>query len=243
MKSFNDMVHKYERNIPAFSDFLGLAEISDFYLFLKDYPNLPYELFGGAPECERKILKIGNAETLGYDLPFPIKLIEISPKNSRFADELTHRDFLGALMNLGIERDTLGDILIRDNKAFLFCEENMAPFILSNLSRVRHTTVVCKAVEELPPIPATEYEEKLVQVASMRLDLVISKAYNLSRTASSELFRTGRIFVDGRLCENSSHELKSGQLVSVRGFGRLEIKEIKGLSRKGKTNLILNITK
>lgn len=242
-KNAKDMVRQYERNRYAFSKFLGLAEQDDLLRELKEFPGVPHETYGGVDGAERVVLRVGSPDSLGYDEPWPIALVEVRPKNVRFSDELTHRDFLGSFMNLGLERDQLGDIYIADNVGYVFCLDSNAEYIVEQLDRVKHTSVDCRVVEELPPIPALEPEERLVQCASLRADLVIAKVYNLSRNAASELITQGRVFVNGRLLEHGSPELSFGDLVSVRGYGRFTPISDQGLSRKGKHNLLIHKTK
>lgn len=242
MKTLGDMVQQYDRGRYSFSDFLGLAEQSDFHEQIREYDALPWELFGGTDNCERVMLRIGDEETLGYTEPWPIRTLMVSPKNQKFADPLTHRDFLGAILHLGLERDTIGDIFIEDNVGYVFCTEQVAPYLVQNLDRVKHTSVVCREIEELPELERTKPEEKFIQTSSLRIDLVVAKVYNLSRSAAQELFPARKIYVDGRLCENNSRELEPGEMVSVRGFGRMSLKEERGLSRKGKHNLVMEVT-
>lgn len=238
-KTVSDMIRSYERGRYAFSDFLGLTDLSEVLAELRSCGNIPYELWGGAEDAERVVLRIGSEETLGYLEPFPISVIEISPKNQKFADELTHRDFLGALINLGIERSTLGDIYIDENVGYVLCLSKMEQFIVENLTRVKHTSVSCKAIEELPGIASVEPREVFIRSSSLRLDSVIAKAYNLSRNASQELFTAGKVFVDGKLCESPSYTLKEGDTVSVRGYGRLKLSEVGAPSKKGKLGVNL----
>ncbi len=238
-KTVSDMIRSYERGRYAFSDFLGLTDLSEVLSELRSCGNIPYELWGGRDDAERVILRIGSEETLGYLEAYPISVIEISPKNQKFADELSHRDFLGALINLGIDRSTLGDIYIDENVGYLLCLSKMEQFITENLTRVKHTSVSCKVIDELPALAASEPREVFIRSASLRLDSIIAKTYNLSRNASQELFAVGKVFVDGRLCESPSYTLKEGDTVSVRGYGRLKLSEVGPASKKGKLGISL----
>ena len=242
-KSYGDMLRQFEQGRYVFSGFLGLQELDEFYRFIRQYDGIPWELYGGHPDCERVMLRFGSEESLGYEVEYPIALLKIEPKSRKFADALSHRDFLGALMNLGVERDTLGDIYIEDNVGYVFCVDSMAQYIVEQLDRIKHTVVSVERVEELPPLTAREPEEKLIQVASLRLDLVIAHTYNLSRGAAQNLFVAKKVYVNGRLCENNSRELKPDDLISVRGFGRLWLVREGGLSKKGKHNLVVATTK
>lgn len=238
-KTVSDMIRSYERGRYAFSDFLGLTDIDEVLTELRTCGNIPYELWGGAEDAERVILRIGSEETLGYYEEYPISVVEISPKNQKFADELTHRDFLGALINLGIERSTLGDIYIDENVGYVLCLSKIAQFIVENLTRVKHTSVLCKAIEALPKLSSTEPGEAFVRSSSLRLDSIIAKTYNLSRTASQELFTAGKVFVGGRLCESPSYTLKEGDTISVRGYGRIKLVEVGTPNKKGKLGVSL----
>lgn len=240
-KALSDMVRNYERGCYAFSDFLSLTDLSDIITELKEYGTLPYEMWGGCEDAERVILRIGDEESLGYAEDYPISVIEISPKSQKFADELTHRDFLGALINLGIDRSTLGDIYIDKNVGYLICLSRMEQFIIENLNRVRHTTVLCKALDRLPTLAANEPAEAFIRSSSLRLDSIIAKTYNLSRNASQELFAAGKVFVDGRMCASPSYILKEGDTVSVRGYGRIKLSAVGDVSKKGKLGITLSV--
>ena len=109
-----------------FSDFLGLAEQSVLQGVARELGGAKYTLYGGAPCAERVMVRFGDPDELFYEIPFPIITLKIEPKSVKFAEKLTHRDFLGALLNLGIERSVLGDIIVRDSSAFVFAKEEIA---------------------------------------------------------------------------------------------------------------------
>ena len=133
-----------------FTNFLDLAGQDALQRSLPHLPPVPWTLFGGAEGCERRMLRLGDAESCGYDQPFPIACLRIAPASPKFAETLTHRDFLGALMNLGFERELLGDIVVREEAAYLFCVERIAPYIAESLRQVRRTAVRCAAMDALP---------------------------------------------------------------------------------------------
>ena len=105
-----------------------MAELDIYYQMENELSYVTVTAYGGTNDCERVMLRFGDGELCGYDEEFPIVCIEISPVSEKFGEALTHRDYLGALMNLGIERSTFGDIVIKDKRAFLFCSEKMAPY-------------------------------------------------------------------------------------------------------------------
>lgn len=240
-KRFIDLSRvSYERGIYTFTDFLTLAEISDFFDVEKSLYT-KYRIFGGYDDAERCMIRFGDSEELGYETDFPISCIKIAPLQKKFAEDLSHRDFLGSLMNLGIERQVLGDIIINDKEAILFAKESLSETICNDLTRIRHTSVISQIVEVKEILPKKEFQEVLIQIKSERIDAIIAKTYNLSRSQASELFLQKKVFINGRLNENESHNLKPDSIVSVRGFGRFIYEGTTGTTRKG--NLCAKIKK
>lgn len=225
----------------TFTDFLGLAEQSIFDGIRTRLGRTAYVAFGGAEGAERVMIRFGNEEELGYAQPFPIRCLRIRPKAEKFAEKLSHRDFLGALMSLGIEREVLGDIVIRDSIGYLFLREDMLDFVAGSLSEIRRTTVVCEEVCELPEGELYRTEERRIQLSSERLDAVIAKTFNLSREDAQALFARGLVFASGREIASPSYTPKVGEKVSVRGHGRLIYRGVDGLSRKGKLNVTISL--
>ena len=146
--------------------------------------------------------------------------MKISPVAKKFADELTHRDFLGTLMGLGIKRETIGDILTDDNCGYVFCEKKVARFIIENLDRVKHTTVRCEITLSPPDSVGALPKEQTVTVPSLRLDAMVAAVYKISRSESQQLFMQKLIFVNGKMTVNSSYILKADEIISVRHKGR-----------------------
>ena len=229
-----DLAEKsYCNNQYTFTGFLSLAEQSEFYQIQREISHVDYTMWGGMEACERQMLRFGSEEMLGYEEPFPIKCICIEPLMQKFADKFTHRDFLGALMNLGMERSMLGDILVKNNTGYVYCVETMTEFIVNHLDKVKHTHVKCSISEGIAG-DGQKLEEKSVSVSSERIDGVIAKLYQMSRSSSLEHFRLKKVFVNGRLCENNSVALKSGDVVTVRGFGKFIYRGVSYMNKKGK---------
>ncbi len=231
----------YTQNRYTYTPFLGLAEQQAYYAVEREVSYAGVRMEGGAPLCERKMLRFGDP---GYEEAYPITSVRIAPKAPKFAENLTHRDFLGALMNLGIERDVLGDLFVEAKKeqgALLFCHENIANYIVEHLDRVRHTNVSCKRTQGEAIVQSAEPERISVTVSSPRADGVISKVYNLSREESRDLFNNGRIFINGIQTENASCQLKEEDAVTVRGFGKFIYYGQTGVSKKGKDRVEVGV--
>ena len=231
----------YGQGTYCFSHFLSLAELSDFHALIPSLPPVAWKLFGGTEGCERQMLRFGDEALCGYDAAFPITCLQILPEHPKFAEPLTHRDYLGALMALGIEREVLGDIVVRKDAAYLFCEERIAPFIRERFIQARHTAVICREAGEMPEGSLFERRRLSVQLASQRADALIARVYRLSRSEAQALFPAGKVFVSGRLCESPGYTPKPGDILSVRGFGRLRYVGVDSYSKKGKENTAVDL--
>lgn len=224
-----------------FSDFLGLAEQSVLQGVTRELGGAKYTLYGGACGAERVMVRFGDPDELFYEIPFPISTLKIEPKSVKFAEKLTHRDFLGALLNLGIERSVLGDIIVRDSSAFVFAKEEIAKYIVSELSRVKHTEVIVSICDVIPEGELYKTEEKTVQISSERLDAVIARIYNLSREDAQRLFAKGLVFASGREISSTSYAPKENEKISVRGYGRFIYRGYISSSKKGKLNVLCEL--
>lgn len=239
-KRFRELAGKcYMQNVYCFTGFLGMAQLDCFYHAQPEFSHVPYTLFGGNDGCERQMVRFGSKEQLGYEEPFPIVCLELAPLQEKFAEELTHRDVLGACMNLGIDRSTMGDIVMHGKCAYLYCVETIAPYIMEHLTKIRHTNVSCRLFDGEMDALAPKLMQKEYQTASERLDGIVAKAYNLSREKSLLLFREKKIFVNGRQQENNSGVPKTGDVVSVRGYGRFVYRGVTHTTKKGKCNIVV----
>lgn len=231
----------FQQNLFTFTGFLGLSEQQVYWQLEKELCYAGTCLSGGCEGAERRILRFGNSAELGYEAAFPISCIHIRPLSAKFADELSHRDFLGALMNLGLERSAVGDIKVGQKEAWVFCQETIGDFICENLEQIRHTHVRCEVTESFEAVPQEEPKLLSIQVSSPRADAVLSKVYNKSRNECLELFRTGRVYIDGRLCGNNSRMLKRGETVNARGYGKFVFSGEPRETRKGKLHIEVEV--
>ena len=161
-------------------------------------------------------------------------MIKVVPKSEKFAEELTHRDYLGAILGLGIERSLIGDILVRDRRAWFFCLSSAADMLASSLTQVRRTTVTASVVSSDVPELQPRYEPIRVNVASERLDAVAAAFAGLSRGQADKLFAAGKVFVNGRMTMDRSTRLKEGDILSVRGTGKAVYDGIEYETRKNR---------
>lgn len=224
----------FEQGIRLFSDFLDASGIKAFDEVRQALYPCGYCFDGGFPDAERLMVCFGTEEPAGDEIRFPIVFLHAAPMAPKYSEDLTHRDYLGALMNLGIDRSRTGDLIVKENEALIICEEGLSDFIISEFSRVRHTEVICKKTDIFPEdfLPRREYCEGTI--SSLRLDAFLSRALNISRSRSSELITSGSVFINGQEKRDLSSTLKAGDRVSVRGFGKLRFLETSGETKKSR---------
>lgn len=241
-KRFTELANRaYNSGIYTFTNFLGLSDFSVFESAKQSFRHVPYTVFGGAEGTERIMVRFGDENEIGYEAPFPIVCIKAEPVSQKFADKLTHRDFLGAILNLGIERSSIGDIPIINNTAYIFAKEDIADFIISSLFRVKHTEISLSVVSEIPKGELFKTERRTVQLQSERIDALIAKLFSLSREAAQNLIKRELVFVSGKLCTSTSYAPKAEDIISVRGYGRLIYRSYSSTTRKGKFNVEVDV--
>ena len=192
-------------------------------------------LFGGYDGAERRILGVfPDWEEPQYS-SYPIDLIKFTPKCE---SSLSHRQYLGTILSLGIERDKIGDILTEPEYAYVFLSSDISELILQNIKKVAG----CGVSAELADIKTVRLPEKKFEivsciVASMRLDAVLSGILNKSRNDAKSIIISGRVFVNHFEVSKTDFCIKEGDLLSVRGFGRAEIFEIGAKTRSDKIHI------
>ncbi len=240
----------YHKEICVYTDFLNLNEISIFHSMEKELPLLAYSMYGGYESAERvRICFHGNRTKEHGNIllqtdeknDYPIECLRIYPANEKFAQELDHRDYLGAILNVGIERSKLGDILVREKEAFCYCDALLSEFIQTSLGKVRHNIVRVEVIKPEVVQATVSFKEVTGSVASFRLDSLIALAFRTSRSSITGLISGEKVFVNARLVTSNSYMLKPDDIVSVRGFGKFKVKEQGGMSKKGRIYATLSI--
>lgn len=227
-KRFNELASRAERlGIPTYTEFLTLAEQE--LLQRLTFP-CQVRLFGGIPDAERKIGCFGEDDFISAN---PVVCIEIAPLSEKYAGKLGHRDYLGAIMSLGIKREMLGDIVTSGSRAYLFCLEQIADFLISECTSIKHTSVKLSR-SDAPGERTDDSKTVTVNIASERLDALVSTVFNLSRTDSARLISQQRVFINGAIKDNTSYNVKVNEAVSVRGMGKFIYLGINRTTRKGR---------
>lgn len=220
------------KGIVLFSDFLNLNEQTIYHQNEKYYETKT-ESFGGIPFAERQMIAF-IPDNLYYDWTYPVTYLEITPTYPKFAEKLGHRDILGSVMNLGVDRGKLGDIVIGEDRYVIICEESIAPYFVEHLDKIKHTIVTVKQCSADDLVLTQKFTEKDGIITSNRLDSIISSVYNLSRSQSLEYLKAEKVFINGKCTQNPSCHCKEGDIISVRGNGRFIFEREYGTTNKGR---------
>ncbi len=208
-------------------------------LILKNiYPRQDVKMFfeGGYEDAERTLF-IAAPEYEEVDITGILKVIKVSGRDVK---GLTHRDYLGSLMGLGITRENIGDILASEGGALIFVKAEIAEYILINLEKIGRHGIKTELYDSNEiEIPKPKTREIKGTVSSLRLDAVLSLGAGISRSRGAELIGQGLVSLNFEACESVSHEIGEGDLISVRGFGRMKLIEIGGVTRKGRTGIVI----
>ena len=227
------------KGIVTFSNFLNLNEQNLFHQVKADLET-SYQLSGGYEFAERQMIAfIPDALSYADSIDFPISCLHIYPSHFKFAEELTHRDILGALMNLGLERSRIGDIRLNGKDYFIFCEAGIADYLLQNLSQIRHTMVKGECTEPDIEQLQQQFEELEGIIASNRIDNIVAFAVRKSRSQSVPLIRSQKVFVNECVIQSNSYLCKAGDVISIRGFGKYIYAGDNGETKKGRMKINL----
>ena len=211
--------------------FLGFLRVEEkvFAQTLLSKRNIKFSFFGGYPEAERVLLCV--LPDWADDIPFPITPITFTYRKS---DVLTHRDFLGAILSLGLKRETVGDILITDGYAVAFVLEEIADYIVSQIDKVGKVGVELKIGYNAPLPTLQKLEEFSATVSSERLDCVVSALCGLSRSQALLKIESGLVTVNSQTCLKSTKQVVAGEAISIRGKGKFVISSLADKTRKNR---------
>ena len=157
----------------------------------------------------------------------------------RDLEGLSHRDYLGSLMGLGIVRESIGDILVLPDKAFVFIKPEQTEYILQNLTKIGRRGIRLRLCD-IGEVELPERACKEISTTVSALDSVITSAIGTSRGKAAEVIRGGSVTVNWEEVEELSKVLKEGDVFSVRGFGRFCLSHVGGTTRKGRQSIIIS---
>lgn len=192
-----------------------------------------YRFFGGYEGAERRVLCLWF-DSQPDDAEFPVDALEFSFRKS---DKLTHRDFLGAIMALGIERETVGDILVEDGSCVVFVKREIKEYITSQLSKIGSAGVKISEFTGSGLPKGRGAEEISATVSSLRLDSVAAALSGLSREKTKSLILSGIVAHNYEGCTNISKPVREGDIITIRGKGKFQINGVLGETKKHRIRL------
>lgn len=232
------------RNKITNTDFLDMYQKGIVQKLLNRINHENYIFFGGNNEAERTIV-------IFYPNKFNVNIVEKNYNNIMQIIEIilpndlkgkyAHRDYLGALMKLGIKREKIGDIIVFEEGANIVVLNETIKFIENNLkelTRFSKSNIEIKAIEQLKK---TEIKKETIQiiVASLRLDNIVSELARTSRTKATEIINIGKVFVNFENITKDSKEIKEGDIITIRGKGRFTILQVEGNTKKGRKVVLI----
>jgi len=231
LSRLDDLIYKYYCSEVEGFGFLNELEVSTAHGYLKNQ-GIEHTFFGGYNSASRMYLYLTD-DINGYD---DIALIKITAKGSV---NLSHRDYLGSLMGLGINHDCVGDIIIKDDFAVVFLRREISDYVIQNLSSVGKAGVKVSLYNGDTSDFNTDFEDTEVLVTSMRIDNLITSLCKCSRQKANELIANDKVFINYLCADKPSKTLSKGDTVSIRGFGKYKIGDILRNTKSGR--LVLSV--
>jgi len=234
LKRAEDLLTRCERSsVMTGTAFLTPAEQAVLSAWTKGRSDCTMLLRGGHPDCERKA---------AFFLPYYMDESDFDDQEQFRAIRAVagfgqpgHRDYMGAVLGLGIRRDFLGDIWVTDNTAILFCLPSVEQHLLLSLEKVgRYGVKAAPLPLSAVPQPERNVKSRTFTVQSLRLDAVAAGLFNLSRTQTAALIAAGAVSLNHLPCLRTDAPIREGDIVSIRGHGKAMLAELGGQSRKGR---------
>ena len=227
VKIYEWMELAYEKEIPLFSRSFCTPNIWLYFVNNFNTKNFKVEANGYFEESDRRVLSFNNI----YGSDYPYKLIKIE-KKSKF-DSLSHRDYLGSIMALGMEREKFGDLRVYENYAVVPVYEDVVEYVISSLNSVGKSPVSCEVIYDTT-LSKVNFLEVIINVSSLRLDSIVSKLSNISRSKALDLINQNKILVDYCKVNSKSLEVKEGQRITIAGVGKYIMGSIVGNTKSGR---------
>ena len=225
-----------EKNILRNTQFLNGREIN-LAKKVASYFNVSYGFYGGYAEAERCVLVSCPEFVYLEEEDIPIKVIRAKTKNN---SRLSHRDYMGAVLNLGIKREKIGDIVVCEDCGYIFCMDDIADYIVSQIEKIGNCGVVLTVSDfNNVSVPPKQFKEITDSVNSIRLDALVSVATGLSRSDAATHIQRGNVSVNWEVKDKIGFKPQEGDVLSVHGYGRILFYKIGGSSKKGRTFITL----
>lgn len=219
------------------TDFLDPYGLEIAETVVAHYDGISVDFNGGYIGAERQCAAFIHEDFMGT-ASYNLAVVKAT-WNDKFY-RLSHRDVLGSLMGLGIKRDQIGDLLITLGSVKIICTSKMADFIIQNLVQIGSAKVTCE-LDDLDAIAPKEERCKEITstVASLRIDSIASSGFGSSRSKMASMIDADKLKLNWQSVKSASQMVKQGDIISIRGRGRLEVAEVRGTTKKGRTVVLL----
>lgn len=218
------------------TDFLNPYELKNSIAALNSIDDIKYSVYGGYDESERKVIYIYPYYVFEEELECPIGALTIEG-NFKFK-EVSHKDYLGSILGLGIKREKIGDILIHTNFCQVVVKNDIKDYIIFNMNKVARNNISVKeiSISDIKKVDI-KYKEISFTVSSNRIDSIVSSIYNISRQEANKIISSNRVYIDYEPINNVSKKVDTNSLISVRGKGRCIISDIGDVNKKGRLRI------
>ncbi|MGG5462475.1 RNA-binding protein [Clostridium sp. B9] len=218
------------RNITVFTDEFYTPDVWSTLQEIKFF-DITVESYGVFEDGDRRVIAFNKEE---YD-QFPISLLKIQC-NTKFS-KLEHKDYLGSIMALGINRNKIGDLILKENGCYVAVHHSIIDYLIANLSKVKNLNCKCEIIYDLDETPKPSYEERSVIVTSKRLDCIVAALGNISRSKALDNITSGSVLLDYRITKDKSKEVSENSRLTIRGLGKFKISNIFGTTKSGRLKL------
>ena len=230
-----------QRGAPAQTFFLSPAERASVERLLAASGHPRHLFWGGYDGAERTVCAFlpdwQEAEDVAADPEGPLTALRL-----RYPEDcdLSHRDFLGAILGLGITREKVGDLLVGAGCCYVLLLREAAPILLSQLDQVGRQRVKCApcALEEME-VPEKQVKTIKDTVATLRLDAVASTGFSMSRSKMADLISSKKLTLNGRECDKPDRPVEEGDALACRGLGKCVLTQVIGTSKKGRIMIVM----
>ncbi|QZY57138.1 RNA-binding protein [Crassaminicella profunda] len=238
MKTLNKVESVLKSHGVRVTDFYNPYEISLCIPILNQILDINYLVVGGYENAERRVIIIYPEYMEISEEEYPIGAIKVSGRFMK--DELTHRDFLGAVLGLGLKREKIGDILVGDGQANIIAHKELCDYILLNLEKVSKFKINIERIY-FNDLMKVEENFKIIQgsVSALRLDSILGTGFGESRNAISKLINNDRVKVNFKPVNQPSYILHEGDLISFKGKGRIILDQIGNKTKKDRYKVII----
>ena len=228
----------WKTNQPQTTDFYDPHQVKVAKSILDSVPEVSFLSFGGYRQAERNRLVIYPQMYLMETIASPVAVLE-AQGNFQF-QEISHRDCLGSILSTGIKRDKVGDIIVTDTGCQVVVAAELSEYLQAQWTQIHNTPVVVKEIDEGQiAVEPERVKEIKTTVPSLRLDAVASSGFGTSRTRRAREIKAERLKVNWKTVNSASYVVEEGDVISIRGRGRVIVEKVTGQTRKGRLGLLL----